>query len=104
MGLYKQSDMTKVQNAAGEVLPDEVPKSWIGTDLLAEGTKAAGRKAKAEGDSSSTPDPNALPAKSASKADWVAYATADERGEAKVDPEKADALTRDELAALFHKD
>lgn len=41
------------------------------------------------------------PAKSASKADWVAYATDEARGEDRLSEEEADALTRDELAAKY---
>lgn len=40
-------------------------------------------------------------AKSASKADWVAFASDDARGESKLSAEDAEALTRDELAEKF---
>ena len=46
-------------------------------------------------------DPNKAPAKSASKADWVAYATDEARGEQRMSAEDADAATRDDLAARF---
>lgn len=42
--------------------------------------------------------PVALPNKSASKADWVAYATSDEGGMAQAE---AEAMTRDELAEKY---
>ncbi len=41
------------------------------------------------------------PARSASKADWVAYATDDARGDDRLSSEDADAATRDELAERF---
>lgn len=46
-------------------------------------------------------DPNKVPAKSASKADWVSFATAEERGDARLTEEDANAATRDDLAELF---
>lgn len=41
------------------------------------------------------------PTKSASKADWVAYATDEARGADKLSAEEAEAKTRDELVAIF---
>lgn len=53
MPAYSEKDFTKVTDAAGNVQPDEVPKPWIGTPLLPEGTKAASKTQveKAEADS-----------------------------------------------------
>lgn len=45
--------------------------------------------------------PNGTPAKSASKVDWVAYATDEARGELRLTPEDAEALTRDQLAVKY---
>lgn len=42
-----------------------------------------------------------VPAKSAAKADWVAYATDEARGNDRLTPEDADGKTRDELAEFF---
>lgn len=39
--------------------------------------------------------------KGSSKADWVAFATDDARGEGRLSAEDAEALTRDELAEKF---
>lgn len=41
------------------------------------------------------------PTRSSSKADWVAYATDDARGDQKLSTEDAEALNRDELAEKF---
>lgn len=41
------------------------------------------------------------PAKSASKDEWVAYATDEARGEHRLEVEDAEALKRDQLAELF---
>lgn len=41
------------------------------------------------------------PVRSASKADWVAYATDEARGDDRLTPEDADAATRDELAERY---
>lgn len=54
----------------------------------------------ATGDGSSGGD-GTTPAKSASKADWVAYATDDARGEDKLDAEVADKATKDQLVDMF---
>lgn len=43
----------------------------------------------------------AVPAKSASKGDWVAYATDEARGADRLTPEDADAMTRDQLAEKY---
>lgn len=42
-----------------------------------------------------------VPAKSASKGDWVAYATSQARGEEQLTTEQAEALTKDQLADMF---
>lgn len=42
-----------------------------------------------------------VPAKSASKADWVAYATDDARGDDRLTKEEADALTKEQLAEKY---
>ncbi len=39
--------------------------------------------------------------KASSKADWVAFATDDARGDDKLSAEDAEAMTRDELAEKF---
>lgn len=51
--LYSEGDFAKVVDGAGNVQPEEVPKAWVGTDLLPEGWKAAtkAQAAKAEDDS-----------------------------------------------------
>jgi hypothetical protein len=41
---YSEKDFVQVVDAAGNVQPDAVPKSWIGTDLLPEGYKQATKK------------------------------------------------------------
>lgn len=73
----------------------------IGSDDYARGkahdafeTKAA----KAEPEPEVTSD---VPAKSASKAKWVEFATSADRGELALSTEDAEALTRDELADKF---
>ncbi|HXH77310.1 hypothetical protein [Nocardioides sp.] len=47
------------------------------------------------------PVPNGTPAKSASKVDWVTYATDEARGEQRLTPEDAEAATRDQLAEKY---
>jgi hypothetical protein len=51
----------------------------------------------ATADDTAQSDVDSMPRKSASKADWVAYATA--HG---IADDEADTLTRDQLAELFH--
>jgi hypothetical protein len=41
------------------------------------------------------------PTKGSSKADWVAYATDEARGEDRLSDEEAEELTRDQLAAMY---
>lgn len=38
---YAEKDMVRVVNAAGQVQPDPVPKAWLDTELVPEGTKQA---------------------------------------------------------------
>lgn len=46
--------------------------------------------------------PDGVPAKSASKAVWVAYATDEARGDDRLSDGDAGALTRDQLADKYH--
>lgn len=39
-GAYTKSEMVRI-SVDGEVLPDPVPETWIGTDLLPAGAKKA---------------------------------------------------------------
>lgn len=45
--------------------------------------------------------PADAPARSATKGDWVTYATAEDRGAAALDAETAESMTRDGLAEHF---
>lgn len=45
---YTDRDFVFVQDAAGVVQVDQVPKAWVGTDLLPEGFKAATKAAVAD--------------------------------------------------------
>lgn len=47
-----KDQFVKVQDGSGNVLPDPVPRHWIGTDLLAPDVKEASRSR--QGDSGST--------------------------------------------------
>jgi hypothetical protein len=40
-GVYEDKDFVEVVDAHGNALRNRVPKAWIGTDLLPEGTKQA---------------------------------------------------------------
>lgn len=42
-----------------------------------------------------------IPARSASKSEWVAFATDEERGVGRLEQDAAEALTRDQLAERF---
>ncbi|HET7398989.1 MAG TPA: hypothetical protein VFJ94_10750 [Intrasporangium sp.] len=42
---YGEGDFVKVVDAGGNVQPNEVPKAWVGTDLLPEGWKQAPKAA-----------------------------------------------------------
>lgn len=53
------------------------------------------------GTGSAPGDTSEPPSRSGSKADWVAYATAEARGDDRLTAEEADAATRDELAERF---
>lgn len=57
---YNDKDLVEVEDAEGNVLPDRVPKSWLGTDLLPEGVKKkSGRSTSSSSSSSaSTADPS----------------------------------------------
>lgn len=48
-------------------------------------------------------DPNEPPKKAASKPEWVAFASNDARGEAKLSAEEAEALTKEQLVEKFGK-
>lgn len=50
---------------------------------------------------SSSDDADKAPARSASKADWVAYATDEARGDDQLSDEDANALTKDELVERY---
>lgn len=50
-GLLNPDHMTYVQDAAGVVQPDQVPKHWVGTALLPSGWKVTTKKpGSADGD------------------------------------------------------
>lgn len=51
--------------------------------------------------SSDVVDEDKAPAKSASKGDWVAYATHEARGDDQLTEEEANGLTKDELVERF---
>lgn len=50
MSVYKDKDFVRVTGPDGVVLPDLVPKAWVGTDLLPEGSKEATRAQAAKSD------------------------------------------------------
>lgn len=96
-GPLKADSFVDVVDANGNLLPDPVPEHWIGTDLVAPGVKKAPRGAR-EKQSSGTGAGSGggggpeVPAKSASKEDWVAYAVS--QGAAEAD---ANAATKEQL-------
>lgn len=88
------------------VLPDNVDEAHL-RRLVDKGLVEEQELDEPEGAEPLDPDDladglSALPARSASKADWVAYATDEARGEQRLTAEEADGLTRDQLAAAYH--
>lgn len=97
-----EKQFTKVKDADGNELPNPVPKHWIGTDLVESGTKAVSGSSSSSSSSSSDVNlPEGAPSKSASKSDWVAYATSEDRGDDRLTEEQANELTRDQLVERY---
>lgn len=74
----------------------EVPSSVRGEQLGRFTDEGMIAKVEEQPDGSGSP-----PARSASKADWVVYATSDAAGDLRLSEADADAATRDELAERF---
>jgi hypothetical protein len=99
-GPIKAEDFVDVvDKTTGEPLPDPIPKHWIGTDLAPNVKRGTGRKSATDATGGGGSD--GPPAKSASKPEWVAYATDEARGADRMSAEDAEKATRDELAAKF---
>ena len=96
--ILKVKDGTRRHLYAGTPVPDDADTDHVKhlKELGMIGQVEAPAPAKSESKSEDGP-----PAKSASKADWVAYATDDARGEDKLSQDDAEALTRDRLAEKY---
>ena len=50
-GAYTSDELVRVKDADGNVQPDPVPETWIGTDLLPAGSKKASAQEVKKADS-----------------------------------------------------
>lgn len=80
----------------GAVIPDGYNDKRC-KELVDDGMLEKVSAASQSSDSGDDKDPT----RSSSKADWVAYATDDARGESKLSKEEAESLTRDQLVEKY---
>lgn len=97
--IFKMDDGSRQHVYTGAPVPDGVDmdhrKQLLDAGMLKE---AEAPKTPVADDNSGEDKP---PTRSASKAAWVEYATADARGDDKLTEEGANSLTRDQLAEKY---
>lgn len=93
---YEKSDFVDVVDENDVPLEAPVPKKWLGTDLLPQGTKKAGKSADKKTDPVKVPD--GVPTSEWTHEQLDAYASAQD---SKVDVSKAS--NKDEKLALLVK-
>lgn len=98
--IIRNADGSRQHLYAGTPVPDEVDTEHR-DQLLEEGMLAKVDVADPAPAEEPADTGDKVPAKSASKADWVAYATDDARGDDRLTKEEADALTKEQLAEKY---
>lgn len=99
-----KAPFTMARTAVGgyvNVLKDDPAPSGLNEEDLKRLVDEGYLEEVAAPDESAAADPNEPPAKSANKGEWVAFATAEERGDDRLSEEDANTLTKEQLVEKF---
>lgn len=93
--VLKIKDGTRRHIYTGGLVPDDADPKHV------EQLKKLDMVGEAKAAPTPEPEESSTPARSASKGDWVAYATDEARGADRLSTEDAEKLNRDDLAAKY---